>query len=73
VICRYSKNDPTEPRPRAGVSLSGERPLLAYSVEKLGFSVLGLFRQLVIESVNCQQDSVQPTRANSGEAIVVER
>jgi hypothetical protein len=44
-----------------------------YSVEKLGFSVLGLFRQLVVESVNCQQDSVQPTRANSGEANVVER
>jgi hypothetical protein len=35
--------------------------------------VLALFRQLVIESVNCQQDSVQPIRANSGEANVVER
>jgi hypothetical protein len=50
-----------------------ESPLTVYSVEKPGFSVLGLFRQLVIESVNCQQDSVQPTKANSGEAIVVER
>jgi hypothetical protein len=44
-----------------------------YSVEKPGFSVPALFRQLVIESVNSQQDSVQPIRANSGEANVVER
>jgi hypothetical protein len=53
--------------------LGGEGLLLAYSVEKPGFSVLALFRRLVIESVNCQQDSVQPIRANSGEANVVER
>ena len=50
-----------------------DRRHTAYSVEKLGFSVLPLFLQLVIESVNCQQDSVQPIRANSGEANVVER
>jgi hypothetical protein len=50
-----------------------DRLLRVYSVEKLCFSVLALFRQLVIESVSCQQDSVQPIRANSGEANVVER
>jgi hypothetical protein len=32
--------------------------LPTYSVEKLGSSVLAFFRQLVIESDNCQQDSV---------------
>jgi hypothetical protein len=48
-------------------------PDSTYSVEKPGFSVLALFRQLVIESVNGQQDSMQPIRANSGEANVVER
>jgi branched-subunit amino acid transport protein len=47
--------------------------LPTYCVEKLDFSVLALFRQLVIESVNCQQDALQPIRANPGEANVVER
>ena len=43
------------------------------AAEELGFYVLVLFRQLAIESVNCQQDSAQPIRASSGDANVVER
>jgi hypothetical protein len=60
--CRNETADPIsaisswsdEPRLRAGVSLCGERPLLAYAVEKLGFPLRALFRPQSIESDNRQ-------------------
>jgi hypothetical protein len=45
-----------------------EGPLLAYSVEKLGFSGRVFSRLQGVESEKSQQVSVEPNRDDSGEA-----
>jgi hypothetical protein len=57
------------PHPKAAL----QRGKPTYSVEKLGFSVLALFRQPVIESDNCQQVCIEPNRDDSGKTTADRR